>query len=436
MKIRYMIDVTNCPINDSFCGIVISRWYNTDMTFNAFLCKVPYHRRYYSFFHRSSPTGYNAYKLVINGIEVGSGSIFVSSGSTLQNTGTVNVSNPISNLSGNITVTLKLFGGQKGTQGTFRMDDFILNGFTQSTENAEIVGLRGYRYGYQGSEKDDEMKGSGNSYDFGARMYDSRVGRWLSLDHLAHTSPSLSPYNFVANCPVVLIDPDGKKEKPYEKGKSKPVQEVPNTQTPVHFYDPNGNPTGIHPNSDIAYNCHSFAWHNSEGDKNDEIGNNLPYAPKWDNNPKDDIKEQRAKQLHKDVRNKVGDKVIYYQDVNGDGIWQENEPIAHSALVKEIDREGNTVTVEGKMGESGMSVNHPGAPGYYETDNGNRLSRAYFRTNGNIQKLGNIEFDSNAIRKGENGELIAQDIKTGKDYGVTRDEKTGKYDFVRNKTKK
>ncbi len=66
----------------------------------------------------------------------------------------------------------------------------------------------------------------------------------------------------------------------------------------------------------------------------------------------------------------------------------------------------------------------------------NRLSRVYLRTNGNIQKLGNIEFDSNAIRKGENGELIAQDIKTGKDYGVTRDEKTGKYGFVRNKTKK
>jgi RHS repeat-associated protein len=153
--------------------------------------------------------------LVINGIEVGSGSIFVSSGSTLQNTGTVNVSNPISNLSGNVTVTLKLFGGQKGTQGTFRMDDFILNGFTQSTENAEILGVRGYRYGFNSMEKDDELKGSGNSYDFGARMYDSRVGRFLSRDPKEKQYSWQSTYLTSANNPIYCIDKDGKGNEPY-----------------------------------------------------------------------------------------------------------------------------------------------------------------------------------------------------------------------------
>lgn len=29
-----------------------------------------------------------------------------------------------------------------------------------------------YRYGFNGYEKDDEIKGSGNSYDMGARLYD------------------------------------------------------------------------------------------------------------------------------------------------------------------------------------------------------------------------------------------------------------------------
>lgn len=35
------------------------------------------------------------------------------------------------------------------------------------------------------------------------------------------------------------------------------------------------------------------------------------------------------------------------------------------------------------------------------------------------------------MRKGLDGTLIATDIVSGKDYGVTRDSKTGKYDYKR-----
>ena len=66
------------------------------------------------------------------------------------------------------------------------------------------------RFSFNGMEKDDEVKGIGNSLDFGARMYDPRIGRWLSLDPLAAKYPSLSPYNFVANTPLQAIDPDGR----------------------------------------------------------------------------------------------------------------------------------------------------------------------------------------------------------------------------------
>lgn len=65
-------------------------------------------------------------------------------------------------------------------------------------------------YGFNGMEKDDEVKGSGNSLDFGARMYDSRVGRWLSIDPLAGKYPDVNPYCFVLNNPIYLVDPDGK----------------------------------------------------------------------------------------------------------------------------------------------------------------------------------------------------------------------------------
>jgi RHS repeat-associated protein len=67
-----------------------------------------------------------------------------------------------------------------------------------------------YRYGFNGMEKDDEVKGSGNSYDFGARIYDSRLNRWLSLDPLASKYPSMSPYNFVGNNFANYIDYDGR----------------------------------------------------------------------------------------------------------------------------------------------------------------------------------------------------------------------------------
>jgi RHS repeat-associated protein len=68
----------------------------------------------------------------------------------------------------------------------------------------------GYRYGFNGKEMDNEVKGNGNSYDFGARIYDPRLGRFLSLDPHARNYPSLSDYAFVGNMPIWAIDPDGR----------------------------------------------------------------------------------------------------------------------------------------------------------------------------------------------------------------------------------
>ena len=67
-----------------------------------------------------------------------------------------------------------------------------------------------YRYGFNGMEKDDEIKGSGgSSYDFAARMYDSRLGRFLSLDRLAKKFPFYSPYLFAGNTPISAVDING-----------------------------------------------------------------------------------------------------------------------------------------------------------------------------------------------------------------------------------
>jgi RHS repeat-associated protein len=67
-----------------------------------------------------------------------------------------------------------------------------------------------YRFGFQGQEMDNELKGDGNSYDFGERLLDPRVGRWASTDNVE--KPWLSPYQFAANNPINNVDPDGNDE--------------------------------------------------------------------------------------------------------------------------------------------------------------------------------------------------------------------------------
>jgi RHS repeat-associated protein len=67
-----------------------------------------------------------------------------------------------------------------------------------------------YRYGFNGMERDDEVKGSGNSYDFEARIYDSRIGRFLVTDPMEAQYSGISSYHFGANCPIAMRDSDGK----------------------------------------------------------------------------------------------------------------------------------------------------------------------------------------------------------------------------------
>ncbi len=65
----------------------------------------------------------------------------------------------------------------------------------------------GYRFGYQGSEKDNELKGDGNSYTTEFRQLDPRLGRWLSVDPVIQ--PWQSSYCLMDDNPISLNDKVG-----------------------------------------------------------------------------------------------------------------------------------------------------------------------------------------------------------------------------------
>ena len=60
-------------------------------------------------------------------------------------------------------------------------------------------------YTFSAKERDSE---TGLSY-FGSRYYSSDLSIWLSVDPQAAKYASLSPYNYCANNPVKLVDPNG-----------------------------------------------------------------------------------------------------------------------------------------------------------------------------------------------------------------------------------
>lgn len=76
-----------------------------------------------------------------------------------------------------------------------------------------------YRYGFNGKEVDKDISEGGQ--DYGMRIYDSRLGRFLSVDPLQKKYPELTPYQFASNRPIDGIDLDGLEfldAKKYNKG--------------------------------------------------------------------------------------------------------------------------------------------------------------------------------------------------------------------------
>ena len=66
-----------------------------------------------------------------------------------------------------------------------------------------------YLRGYQGMLLENTINGEANMYSTEFRMFDARLGRWLSLDALMDQFPWMSPFVGMDNNPISLTDPLG-----------------------------------------------------------------------------------------------------------------------------------------------------------------------------------------------------------------------------------
>ena len=230
-----------------------------------------------------------------------------------------------------------------------------------------------FRYHFTGKE-DQGVEFTAPYTDFGARHYAPTLRRWLVPDPMSEKYYGISPYAYCAGDPVNKVDILGQRDTTFRYGIDLHVSDFQGTETPLFF--------GGRPNTN-AYNCHSFAWEESNGDPEDSRNEDLVIYGilKWDNNPDNNMGD--FKQLDFNTPNRRGDRVLYYVDDNNNGVFDSGEEIVHSAVVWDVDDQGYTRTVISKRGQLGISINHPQDPYFYPHSKGYvtgpKTSRAYFR---------------------------------------------------------
>jgi RHS repeat-associated protein len=104
------------------------------------------------------------------------------------------------------------FQGQARFRNGFNAVYYSPFGVELKGRNLKKNNAKNYRFGFQGQEGDDQIKGDGNSVNFGARMFDARLGRWLSVDPQSKKQPGWSPFKAFLDNPNLFIDPNGETE--------------------------------------------------------------------------------------------------------------------------------------------------------------------------------------------------------------------------------
>jgi len=289
--------------------------------------------------------------------------------------------------------------------------------------DGRTVSLEGYRFGYQNQEKDDEIKGEGNSINYTFRMHDPRLGRFFAVDPFASKYPFFSPYAFSGNRIIDAVELEG-------------------LQPGVLFDTPR--------EAALDWGFH----YADESVRNNKEYASCIYVVKSEGVIKYAYSEPNIGTAHKsnvpDSPN--GEEIV--ADVHSHGAYEgydhehffSGESIYHNSEANKNNFENGTdIGAYNLSVNLGYLVNHRGELRVYNPKTGETKSastalpvdpRDPIQYNENVVKpynniinLGSITFNSDKVRKSNKGDwLIVKDLETNKDFGVIRND-DGSYRF-------
>lgn len=192
-------------------------------------------------------------------------------------------------------------------------------------------------YRYTGKQLD----ASTGLYYFGARYYEPGIGRFLALDPVSESYPSISPFSYTANNPLRFVDPDGR---------------ILRDQNGKIIYRPSGSPVTVrHPSdSDNPVEVQAGHIYADDGTKleafqnlSDDVrfdtdchGVTFADAEYWINNG-EAMKILSGDHYQQQENPQIGDVAVYFD---------EKGNVVHSATVIQIGEQPDNVVVEGLGG--------------------------------------------------------------------------------------
>ena len=94
------------------------------------------------------------------------------------------------------------------------LDDYHAFGERVDDNSMQTTSINRWRY----NAKEEQDSVARLPYlDYGARLYDPVIGRWLHQDPEAAKYPHLSPYNFCGDNPVIFVDPQGRSYSDFDE---------------------------------------------------------------------------------------------------------------------------------------------------------------------------------------------------------------------------